>query len=138
MDLMTASTTGALLEKKYRSFAAPTVRIEVEKKDITAKYGAGISNVCVELTGGYSASGCSFDVVGEYEPQQTDFRASGAGKALQLGARVSVELGYITTECVFYGLIISVTYEFDAQSAPYIHVECMDVKCLLMKMQRQY
>lgn len=136
MDLMTASTTRFLLEKKYRGFQAPTVRIKVDGIEIVEKLGAGISDVSVDLTSEYAASGCSFDVVGEYKPAQTNFRSGGAAKLLQIGAKVEVELGYVTTETVFYGLIAEVSYSFERDSAPVIHVECMDAKCLLMKSQR--
>ena len=75
-------------------------------------------------------------MVGQYDYEQTDFSKQGAAKVLQLGAKVEVELGYIRTETVFSGLVAEVRYEFEEDDAPCIHVECMDAKCLLMKMQR--
>lgn len=136
MNLMQVSTTYALLKKKYRGFAAPTVRIKVEGNDIVERYGAAVANVTVELAAGYQSSGCGFDLVGEYDPKQTDFDKSGAVRLLELGAKVEVELGYIATELVFAGLITELNYCFDAESAVFLHVECMDAKCLLMKTQR--
>jgi phage protein D len=136
MDLMTASTSYAKLQMKDRNFGAPTVRIHVDGVEITEKKGAKLSGVTVDLTAESSASGCSFDVVGEYEPKNTAFSAKGAAELLQLGAKVELELGYIETVPVFYGLIAEIEYNFDNEDAPYIHVECMDAKCLLMKRQR--
>ena len=137
MDLMSASTTYADLAKKYQNFGAPTIRIRVEGTEIVEKVEAGISSLSLDLTAGFSASGCSFDVVGEYGAKNTGFDDKGPIKLLQLGAKVEIEIGYIKTEDIFTGLIAEVEYVFDNEdSAPYVHVECMDAKCLLMKHQR--
>ena len=136
MDLMKQSTAYALLKKKYREFAAPTVRVLVEGSDLGERYHAALSNVSVELTSEYPASGCSFDLLGEYRPPDSDFDSKGALRLLELGAKVEVKLGYIATETVFYGLITGLDYRFDPEEAPVVHVECMDAKCLLMKTQR--
>ena len=133
---MKQSTAYALLKKKYREFAAPTVRILVEGSDLIERYHAALSNVSVELTSEYPASGCSFDLLGEYQPSDSDFDSKGALRLLELGAKVEVKLGYIATETVFYGLITGLDYRFDPEEAPVVHVECMDAKCLLMKTQR--
>lgn len=137
MDPMTASTSYTVLEKKYRGFGAPTVRIEVDGVDIIQKKGAVAANITVDLTNGFSASGCAFDIVDEYQPKNTAFRSKGPLGALQLGAKVKLALGYIVTETVFCGYVAEVEYIFDNEDrTPYIHVECMDVKGLLMKTQR--
>lgn len=136
MDLMTAGTTYQQLKSKYQDFRAPTVRLVVDGTDLTESLKTRLSRVTADLTCGYAASGISFDVVGEYDYEQTAFSAKGAAKVLQLGARVELQLGYIRTETVFSGLIAEVRYEFEEDDAPYLHVECMDAKCLLMKMQR--
>ena len=136
MDLMTASTSYQMLKTKYQDFRAPTVRVRVDGTDITENLKAHLSNVTADLSCGYAASGISFDVIGEYDYEQSTFSQKGAAKILQLGAKVELELGYIRTETVFSGLIAEIRYEFEEDDAPYIHVECMDAKCLLMKMQR--
>lgn len=136
MDLMKSVTTYALLKAKYRNFEAPTVNVLVDGTDLARQKGARLSAVTVALSCGYEASGASFDVVGEYQYSQSDFSAQGAARLLQLGAKVEVQLGYIQTETVFSGLIASVSYQYDADEEAVIHVECMDAKCLLMKMQR--
>ena len=133
MDLMTACTTPLQLKSKYQGFAAPTARVLVGGKDLGAKYGTGFADLTVDLTSGCEASGCSFDVVGEYDPAQSEFSPRGAAAVLQLGAKVEIQLGYVNTETVFCGLIAAVSYEFPEDGAPYLHVECMDPKCLLMK-----
>lgn len=136
MDLMTASTSYQQLQSKYEKFRAPTVCVLVDGTDITQNLKTHLSRVTADLTCGYAASGVSFDVIGEYEYEQNSFSAKGVAKVLQLGARVELKLGYIRTETVFSGLIAEVRYEFEEDESPYIHVECMDAKCLLMKTQR--
>ncbi|MEG1125990.1 MAG: contractile injection system protein, VgrG/Pvc8 family [Oscillospiraceae bacterium] len=136
MDLMTQSTSYKLLKAKYNDFAATTVKIKVDGTEILGQKDVRITNLTVDLTCEYPASGCSFDLTGEYEPNHTDFKSDGSEKALQLGAKVEIELGYIKTEKVFSGLIVQVEYQFNTEDTPIIHVECMDAKCLLMKTQR--
>lgn len=137
MNLMTGSTDFPALQNKYRNFGAPTIRLRVEDVEILEKMDAMISNVAVELSNGASATGCSFDVIGEYDPKNTGFNGNGPEKLLQLGAKVELELGYIETVPVFFGLIAELEYVFENEdSAPFIHVECMDAKCVLMKRQR--
>ena len=112
------------------------MRVLVDGVDIGERMRAKFACVTADLTAGYAASGASFDVIGEYDYEKTDFAPAGAARVLQLGAKVEVQLGYIRTETVFVGLIAQVCYEFEEDDAPCIHVECMDAKCLLMKIQR--
>ena len=137
MDLMKQSTTYQAMLKKYQDFSAPTVKITVDGVELIEKKQARVTQVMVELTNGYEASACSFDLQDEYEPSQSDFSTKGAVPSLQIGAKVEIQLGYITTEQVFSGLITQVDYCFEGEDmTPYLHVECMDAKCLLMKSQR--
>ena len=136
MDLMTAVSAYSQLKLKYRNFEAPTARVLVDGVDIVRQMGAQLSAVTADLSCGYTASGASFDVAGEYRHAESSFSAKGCAKLLQLGAKVELQLGYIETETVFSGLVAQVEYRFDAEEEPVIHVECMDAKCLLMKMQR--
>lgn len=136
MDLMTQSTTYQELKSRYQGFRAPTARLLVDGTDLGESLKARLFRVTTDLTSGYAASGASFDVMGEYDYEQTGFDAKGAAKVLQLGARVELQLGYIRTVTVFSGLIVEVRYDFEEDESPCIHVECMDAKCLLMKTQR--
>ena len=136
MDLMTESTSYDKLLTRYRNFGAPTIRVHVDGVEIGEKLDAKLSNLTVDLTAEFDASGCSFDVIGEYEHKNTDFSKDGAAEQLELGAKVEVELGYIETATVFIGLVVEVEYVMDDEESPYIHVECMDAKCLLMKQRR--
>ena len=136
MDLMKSSTSFSVLSKKYEGFSAPTVRIKVDGTEITRKLGARVNGVSVDLTSGFEASGCAFDVLTEYRAENTAFDSRGPFRLLQLGAKVELDLGYVKTETVFVGLIAEVEYLLGDEDAPYIHVECMDAKFLLMKQRR--
>lgn len=133
---MTNVSVYAALKKKYWDFSAPTIRIKVDGKDITQANANPIASLTVDLTSSFDASGCSFDVIHLYEPKNTAFSSKSAFTQLQLGAAIEVEIGYIETEMVFYGLVSEVEYIFDGESAPYIHVECIDAKALLMKQKK--
>ena len=136
VDLMTGSATYAGLLKKYDGFRAPTVHIKAEGTDLDRVFGARVTDLSVDLTAGFEASGCAFNLLGEYEPRQSGFDPKGASALLQLGAKVEVAVGYVRTETVFRGIVMEVEYRFDEDNAPYLHVECVDAKCLLMKTRR--
>lgn len=136
MDLMKDSTSYAKLLKKYYGMEAPTFRISVEGTELVQKLRTAVTDVSVELTCGFEASGCSFTVLQEYDMEATGFCPDGAFKYLQIGARVELMVGYIVAEPVFSGYIIEVNYDFMGEFAPRIQVECADAKCLLMKSRR--
>ncbi len=136
MSLMTSSTTVKSLKKKYSEFNAPTVEIKVNGTDILTKKKGVVTDLCVELTAGYEASGASFDVVQQYDSEQSDFKKDGPGPSLEVGAKVEISVGYIALEKIFGGLISEVTLRFDMDEEPTIHVECVDAKIEMMKNQR--
>ena len=136
MDLMSGKTSYAMLKKKYSDMRAPTIRITAGGVELTQKLGCGITDLAIELSCGYEASGCSFTVLHEYEPEKTMFRPNGAVKYLQIGAPIEVAVGYIVTETVFSGYISEVEYTWDEGHTPEIRCSCTDAKCLMMKSQR--
>ncbi len=137
MDLMKGSTTYAQLAKKYYGFRAPSVEVLVDGTQLVKQLSCTVDDVSVDLTCGYEASGASFNIKNQYVQNQTKFDAKGCYSKVQLGAKVEIKLGHVKTEKVFSGYISTVEYVFgDEDDKPYIHVECVDVKCLLMKFQR--
>lgn len=136
-DLMKAVTTFALLKKKYLDFHAPSISISVDGKDLNEKLSAGIDRATIELTTEYQSSGCIFYVEGAYEEKETSFQKKLSDKVIQLGSKVEIKVGYVKSEIVFKGYISAIKYCFNAdEGSPYIRVECMDVKGLLMKNQQ--
>ncbi len=129
--------TFSILKLQYRNFLAPTIKLKVDGKELVHSTSRALDDFSLELSTSYEASGCSFCIYNEYQEKQTDFDRSGAAAALQIGAKVEVELGYISTSSVFTGVVTQVNYIFGGDDAsPYIQVDCMDAKCLLMKTQR--
>ena len=133
---MTASATIENLKKKYNDFNAPTIKIEVNGTDIIAKKDGVVTDLCVELTAGYEASGASFDISQQYDFEQSDFKKDGPYPSLEVGAKIEISLGYIKAEKVFSGLISEVALQFGMDEEPLIHVECVDAKVAMMKNQR--
>ena len=136
VSLMTSSTTVDALKKKYHSFNAPTVEIKIGGTDIITKKNAVVTDLCIELTAGYEASGASFNVIQQYDFEQSEFKNDGPASSLEVGAKVEISIGYIALETVFSGLISEVMLRFDMDEEPMIHVECVDAKIEMMKNQR--
>ena len=135
MDLMSVTGSYRDLSKKYNQFGAPTIEIVVGSKQLVSGAKLNISELEVELTCGYEASGCSFLIEGAYDAKKTDF--SSDVDSVQIGEKVEVKVGYIRTESVFKGYISRIEYEFGTDSSGYnIRVECMDAKGVLMKTRR--
>lgn len=135
MDLMSVNTTYSELEDKYGDFRAPTIDVVVGGTKLVKQGELNISEIEVELTTGYEASGCTFYVDGAYDAKQTDF--TGNISKLQIGEVIEVELGYIQTENIFKGYINQIDYIFGIEENSYrIRVECIDLKGLLMKNRR--
>lgn len=135
MDLMSETTTFSSLKKKYYDFQAPTVEISISGTKMVASEDVDISELEVELTSGYEASGCVFVLQNVYEDEQTDFKKY--VDKIQLGEVVEVFIGYVRVESVFKGYINRIEYLYGVEDDLYeIRVECMDVKGLLMKTRR--
>lgn len=135
MDLMSATTSYQSLASKYENFKAPSAEITVGSKKMVAGTDISIQRLEVELSCGYEASGCVFEIIGAYEPEKTDFGK--VADCIQVGETIEISIGYIRRESVFKGYINNVEYSFGVDDGEYnIRVECMDVKGLLMKNRR--
>lgn len=131
MDLATVTANYTDLQRKYKGFTAPTVRVLLEGSDISEK--VGLSDIRISLSTDSSSTSANFNILLEYEYMNTDFSRTGVSSKVQLGARVAIEIGYIETERVFSGLIMSLDYVFEDGQSPYLQVECMDAKKVMMK-----
>ena len=135
MDLMSTTTNFKALAKKYDNFSAPAVEITVGSTKLMSGKDLDISQVEVELTSGYEASGCSFVLSGVYDIEKTNF--SRDISSVQIGEKVEVAIGYVRLELVFKGYINQIDYNYGIDSEDFeIRVECMDAKGLLMKNRR--
>ncbi|GAU77509.1 phage late control D family protein [Fusibacter sp. 3D3] len=119
------------LSKKYREFDVPTYKIKVGGKEIP-QADVTISNIEVNISTGFEASMCSFEVFELYDIDERAFDAKLMKAYFALGKEVEVSLGYIETTLVFKGYIETVSAIFSETQFPYISVECLDVKGLMM------
>lgn len=135
MDLMSATTTFSALKKKYYDFHAPALEVSIGGTKMVDSEQANITDLEVELTCGYEASGCVFTMQSVYDAEQTDFKKY--AEKVQLGEVVEVFVGYVRVESVFKGYINRIDYLYGVEDDTYqIRVECMDAKGLLMKTRR--
>lgn len=135
MDLMSVTTTYKSLTGKYENFKAPSAEIKVGSKKMVAGNDISIQRLEVELSCGFEASGCVFEIINAYNPEKSDFDKS--TECFQIGETIEISVGYIRRESVFKGYINSVEYSFGEDDGQYtIRVECMDAKGLLMKNRR--
>lgn len=135
MNLMSATTSFASLAKKYDNFSAPAVEITVGSTKLMAGKDLDITELDMELTCGYEASGCVFVIAGAYDVEKTDY--SKDISCIQIGEKVEIAVGYVRTESVFNGYINQIDYYYGLGDEDFqIRVECIDVKGLLMKNRR--
>lgn len=133
MDLMSGSTTYSVLEKKYNNFKAPSCEIKVGSTKLLSGKDLFISELEVELTSGFEASGCRFEICAVYNPEKSDF--SSDVSCLAIGEKLEIEVGYVKRESVFNGYISDIKYSFSGSSIS-ITVLGMDAKGALMKSRR--
>lgn len=135
MNLMSATTDFKSLVKKYDNFNAPAVEIMVGSTKLMTSKDLDIVRVEVELTSGYEASGCVFEISGAYDVEKTDF--SKDISVIQIGEKVEVLIGYVRKESVFSGYVNQIEYGYGLEEDAFgIRVECMDAKGVLMKNRR--
>lgn len=123
-----------LLKTLYAGFIAPTVKIKIDGKELN-KESINISEVQVEQTVGYEAGGASFVIKGIYSIIDRDLNKKYMDKYFKLGKIVEIEMGYMTTKNVFKGYISSITVKFEEEE-PFLEIECMDVKGIMMNCMR--
>jgi phage protein D len=125
------------LQKKYNGYMAPTCTVVINKSDKLSKEEPSlIKSAEVELTAGYEASACHI-VINKgitVDVAKNDIVFNQAIKDLvKLGQPISVSLGYLDEQqAVFQGIITNIQLEYEADTGIEMHIEGMDVKCLMM------
>lgn len=122
------------LSKTYEDFAYPSSQIIVKGKDFSAnKESFIVGGLEVELSSGYEASAAEFQIYYAYDETSGQFMAKQLSSYMELGAEVSVSLGYLDklTE-VFTGFISGVAYGYEKGDLPYVKVSAMDIKGIMM------
>ncbi|MBQ7840686.1 MAG: hypothetical protein IJ390_09435 [Lachnospiraceae bacterium] len=136
MNLMTGSTSYAMLQKKYDDFLNPSLELTIDSTKLVKGKEAEIEQLQIDLTSGFEASGCEFVISSCYDNKKNEFDST-ISTCLQVGAKAEIEIGYRKKkESVFTGYVDNVTYEFSQDDSPKIRVRCMDAKGILMKNRR--
>lgn len=103
---------------------------------MTADTGLAITEIEVELTGGYDASLATVVLSGSYDSDKKKYDIDKTKKFLFMGSSVNIYLGYGTSvREVFRGFIARVHFIIPdpvSEDMPSIELTCMDVKGLMM------
>ena len=122
------------LSAKYAAFKVPTYKVSIDGSDLLSESTLGLKDITIDLTCENEASGCIFSIVGVYDGVKRSFNQTLMKKFFQIGKKVNIDLGYIKTERVFIGFISAISVSL-GEFVPCIHVECTDVKGIMMNNQ---
>lgn len=122
------------LQEKYLDFSHPRARVLLGDTAFdSAKTGMILDDIHVEVTSGYEASVASFRLYDSYDPSTGKFFYNKLKSQVMMGNSVTVQLGYLDKmETVFVGFISGVAFGFEPRGLPYIEVNAMDIKGLMM------
>lgn len=122
------------LQDKYVDFAHPRARVvlgDTPFDSVSTKMA--VNDIHVEVTSGYEASVASFRLYDSYDPSTGKFFYDKVKTQVMMGNSVTVQLGYLDKlETVFVGFISGVAFGFEPGGLPYIEINAMDIKGLMM------
>ena len=122
------------LQDKYVDFAHPRARVLLGDTPFdSVSTGMAVNDIHVEVTSGYEASVASFRLFDSYDPATGKFFYDKVKKQVMMGNSVTVQLGYLDKlETVFVGFVSGVAFGFEPGGLPYIEINAMDIKGLMM------
>ena len=122
------------LQDKYVDFAHPRAQVQLGDTPFdSVSMKMAVNDIHVEVTSGYEASVASFRLYDSYDPSTGKFFYEKVKKQVLMGNSVTVRLGYLDhLETVFVGFISGVAFGFEPGGLPYIEINAMDVKGLMM------
>lgn len=122
------------LQDKYLDFAHPRARVLLGDKPFdSVSTGMAVNDIHVEVTSGYEASVASFRLFDSYDPSTGKFFYDKVKNQVMMGNSVTVQLGYLDKlETVFVGFVSGVAFGFEPGGLPYIEINAMDIKGLMM------
>lgn len=122
------------LAKTYQDFGYPAATVMVKGKNLFRnKYRFVINKLEIELSSGYEASAAELYIYHVYDDATGKFLTESFSKLVELGAEISVGLGYLNKiKEVFAGYISGITYGYDKGDLPYVKITAMDVKGIMM------
>ena len=122
------------LQDKYVDFAHPRARVLLGDTPFdSVSANMAVNDIHVEVTSGYEASVASFRLFDSYDPSTGKFFYDKVKNQVMMGNSVTVQLGYLDKlETVFVGFISGVAFGFEPGGLPYIEINAMDIKGLMM------
>lgn len=122
------------LQDKYVDFAHPRAQVLLGDTPFdSVSAGMAVNDIHVEVTSGYEASVASFRLYDSYDPSTGKFFYEKVKDQVLMGNSVTVRLGYLDRlETVFVGFVSGVAFGFEPGGLPYIEINAMDVKGLMM------
>lgn len=121
------------LERKYDNFFAPAFEIKVGNQTFSSST-VPIYALEVDLNADGNASGCSFQIGGQYDWENSQWKTE-LKKALKLGVKLSVQAGYVKKKEIFYGYIDDYTLEYQQNAPPVVSVSGIDGLGYLMSLR---
>lgn len=128
-----ASYPIATLNQKYEGFSAPACEIAIGSFKIKDSEVV-ITDVEVELAADGTAGGCRITIEDYYDYESTSFDDKFI-KALKVGEKLKVSLGYISVKEVFSGYIDDYTIDYNNESGPRIYITGIDGMGYLMSVR---
>lgn len=122
------------LQEKYLDFGHPRASVLLGGK-VFDSVGAGmaVNDIHVEVTSGYESSMASFRLFDVYDPNSGKFFFDKVKSQVVMGNSVTIRLGYLDAlETVFVGFVSGVAFGCEPDGLPYIEVNAMDVKGVMM------
>lgn len=124
------------LKSAYEDFRDPKVKLYINGKELDADAGLAVTEVDVELTGGYEASLATVTLSGSYNRDSRSFDIKKTKQYMLLGSTIVIYLGYgVLVREVFRGFVARVHFlipDNTSEDLPSIELTCMDAKGLLM------
>lgn len=118
------------LESKYGGFLAPEFTVTVGSKKISSS-GMQMTSLNVDIESGQSAGGCRFVLESHFDYDKGKW-GDDLIDTIEVGAKISVEAGYVAKKEIFFGFVDDYTVEYSQQTARRLTVSGIDAKGYLM------
>lgn len=128
---MSNITDFSRLKSKYNGFIKPNVDLSVISKSNRNKFV--VSDITIELSCEFSANIANINIYNVYDDENKKFKDNDIDQVFQIGKKININIGYDKSmECVFCGFISGISYNFSDRDLPYISLECLDVRAIMM------
>lgn len=113
------------LVREYDDFSAPGYVIQLGDKTLDNTQ-VTLARLEVDLNGDGTASGCSFSVHSAYDREQSAW-VNAIADVIEVGAKLTVAVGYVKKYEVFYGYVDDFTMVFPEPDKGQVQEPCIEV-----------